>query len=285
MRLWMLSGLPGSGKSTKARALVKDSGGMGRINRDDLRSMLFNSVWSGKREAVVVDCEKAIADVLFKHKMSVVVDNTHLTEKHRGSWFAFTKERGQQFEALRMNTSLEECLQRDSLRDKPVGQAIINRFALQAGLIDWGSKSLILADIDGTICDCAQRLAFVQTPGKKDWRGFYSQVSKDEPVDIVIRWIRELAKEHTICLVSGRPDTYQFETIDWMKRHQVPFDYLFMRRGSDGSTDVTVKNEILSLLPKDKIMFAIDDRPVVLREVWRAGGIKAYPVRGACAEF
>lgn len=285
MRLWMLSGLPGSGKSTKARALVKDSGGSGRVNRDDLRTMLFNSVWSGKREAVVVDCEKAIADVLFKHKMSVVVDDTNLPAKNKTMWSQFTRERGQQFESLRMNTTLEECLQRDALRENPVGQAIINRFALQAGMIEWGDKSLILCDIDGTIASCEARLRFVEAPGKKDWRGFYSEIANDDPIDFVIRWVRELAKEHTICLVSGRPDTYQFETINWLKRHQVPYNYIFMRRGSDSQSDVIVKNEILSYLPKEKILFCLDDRPVVLREVWGANGIKAYPVRGACKEF
>ena len=59
----MLKGFPGSGKSTLARQLVKESGNSGRINRDDLRAMLFNSEWTGKREQVTIDCEKAIADV------------------------------------------------------------------------------------------------------------------------------------------------------------------------------------------------------------------------------
>lgn len=284
-KITMLSGIPGSGKTTRARELVKSSGQKGRINRDDLRAMLFNSVWSGKREAIVVDCEKAIAEVLLQHKNSVVVDNTHLLPKHRDAWSAFAKEHGIQFETERINESLEECIRRDSLRTKPVGQAIINRFALQGGLIEWGDKSLILVDIDGTLAECTKRLHFVETPGKKDWRGFYSEIADDDPVDFVIRWVRELAKEYTICLVSGRPDTYQFETIDWLKRHEVPFDYLFMRPGSSGVTDVVIKNEILSWLPKEKILFCLDDRPVVLREVWAANGVKAYPVRGACKEF
>jgi len=47
MKLKILRGLPGSGKSTLAKQLVKDSGSSGRINRDDLRAMIFDSVWSG----------------------------------------------------------------------------------------------------------------------------------------------------------------------------------------------------------------------------------------------
>lgn len=59
MKLTMLRGLPASGKTTAARDLVRTSGNFGRINRDDLRAMLFESVWSGKREDIVVDAEKA----------------------------------------------------------------------------------------------------------------------------------------------------------------------------------------------------------------------------------
>ena len=54
MKLRMMRGLPGSGKSTLTKQFVKDSGSAGRVNRDDLRSMLFDGVWSGQREKVVV---------------------------------------------------------------------------------------------------------------------------------------------------------------------------------------------------------------------------------------
>ena len=83
MKLTMLKGLPASGKSTLARQMKKESGNSGRINRDDIRSMLFESVWTGKREQVTIDCEKAIADVLFKHGMNPIIDDTNLGERHR----------------------------------------------------------------------------------------------------------------------------------------------------------------------------------------------------------
>ena len=55
-KLKMYRGLPGSGKTTQARAEVVTSGNAGHVNRDDLRAMLFDSVWTGRREGVVVDC-------------------------------------------------------------------------------------------------------------------------------------------------------------------------------------------------------------------------------------
>lgn len=280
----MLSGIPGSGKTTRARELVKSSGQKGRINRDDLRAMLFNSVWSGKREAIVVDCEKAIAEVLLRHKNSIVVDNTHLLPKHRDAWSAFAKEHDIQFETERINESLEECIRRDSLRAKPVGQAIINRFALQGGLIEWGDKQLVLVDIDGTLSLCQKRLHHLQS-GKKNWRGFFDDIPNDEPIDFVIRWVRELAKDFTICLVSGRPDTHQTQTIDWLRKYNVPFDFIFMRSGTDGRPDTDIKQDILNYLPKSLIFLALDDRPCVINQVWRKNGVRVIPVQGACEDF
>ena len=113
MKLTMLRGLPASGKSTLARKLVKESGNAGRINRDDLRAMLFNSEWSGKREGVVVDCEKAIAQVLFEHKMRPVVDDTNLSEKHRQMWSEFSRGLGNEFDSCSLDVDIPTCIVRD----------------------------------------------------------------------------------------------------------------------------------------------------------------------------
>jgi len=280
----MMSGLPGSGKTTVARRMVRENGSEARINRDDLRAMLFESVWTGKREQVVIDCEKAIAEVLFKHGLNPIIDDTNLSKKHFDMWNGFASDHGQKFEVGGMVTSIEECRERDRNRVTSVGRAVIDRMALFNGMIKYGDRQIVLCDIDGTLANGDHREHFVKQE-KKDWDSYYALLGNDAPIDLVVRWVQELKNEHTICLVSGRPDTYQTETIRWLRKHGIGYDWIFMRAGGDKRPDVMVKSDILKHLPKDKIAFAIDDRPCVIREVWRANGVRVIPVRGECEDF
>lgn len=284
MKLTMLKGLPGSGKSTLSRQMVKESGNSGRINRDDLRAMLFESVWTGKREEVVIACEKAIAGVLFEHGMNPIIDDTNLGQRHRDMWSAFAKDHQQMFVPHDMGVDIDTCVERDGKRVAGVGRAVICRMALQNGMIDWGERPIVLCDIDGTLADGRHREHFVQGE-KKDWDAYYALLENDAPIDAVVRWIRELYKDHTVCLVSGRPDTYQLKTMIWLMLNSIPYHWIFMRGGGDKRPDVQVKGDFLKHLPKEKIAFAIDDRPCVIREVWRANGVRVIPVRGECEEF
>ena len=285
-KLLMLRGLPASGKSTVAREEVKRTGRAGRINRDDLRSMMFESVWTGKREEVVVACEKALARVLLDHDLLPIIDDTNLTARHENLWRDVAKDKGAQVELRDMGTLRETCISRDQARvSGRIGQAVIDRMALENRLIVWPDKPIVIFDMDGTLSDGRRREHLIQGPGPKNWEAYFSRMRFDDPVEITTNWARALSEDHTICIVSGRPDTYQSQTIWWLENYNIPFDFLFMRRNSDKRPDTQVKAEILSFMPKDRIAFAVDDRPSVIREVWRANGVKVYPARGACEEF
>jgi predicted kinase len=284
MKLTMLKGLPGSGKSTIAREMVRGGGSVGRVNRDDLRAMLFNSVWTGKREEVVVDCEKAIAQVLFDHGMNPLVDDTNLSAKHRSLWSDFTKQHEQHFEVKDLAVDVPTCIKRDAEREKSVGRAVIDRMALQNGMIDWGDKPILLVDIDGTI-SCGDARVHRVTGEKKDWTTYFSLLSEDTPVEWVIEKVKSHRPTHTICLCSGRPDTYQRETLAWLGKHEVPFDWIFMRPGSDKRSDVDIKSGFLKFIPKERVSLVLDDRPSVCR-YWESEGLNVEWVRGRdCPEF
>lgn len=284
MKLTMLSGLPASGKSTRAKAMVKETGNSGRINRDDLRAMLFESVWTGKREQVVIDCEKAIAEVLFKHNMNAIIDDTNLFPKHRDMWSGFAKDHDAKFESCYIEESIALCDLRDSQRSRPVGTPVIHRMAIASGIVKLSpDREIVLVDIDGTLSDGTHREHHLKGE-KKDWDSYYSLLSEDSPIDLVVHWVRELYGSYLIIIVSGRPDTYQKETISWLDKHEIPFDYILMRPGNDKRDDTIIKAEMLNILPKEQIVFAIDDRPKVIR-MWKENGVKVFPVRGACEEF
>ncbi len=80
---------------------------------------------------------------------------------------------------IKMETSIEECIERDSKRDKKVGADVILEVAT-AGL--WrpdllrtninSEKGICIVDIDGTIADCEHRRHFV-TDEVKDYDSFF----------------------------------------------------------------------------------------------------------------
>jgi predicted kinase len=282
-KLTMLRGLPASGKTTLARQLVRETGNTGRVNRDDLRAMLFDSAWTGKREEAVITCEKAIAEALFNVGMNAVIDDTNLTAKHRAMWEDFAKQRGQHFECKNLDVDIVTCIDRDAAREKSIGEAVITRLAATGGMIPWGEKEIILCDIDGTIADGTYREHLVQGE-TKNWDAYYALLHLDAPIHITCAWLREEMEDRTIVLISGRPDTYQRETIQWLDRWGIPYDYIFMRGGGDKRPDTLVKADILKLLPKEKIVCVIDDRPSVIR-MWKENGLRVVAVRGACEEF
>lgn len=284
-KLKMLSGLPGSGKTTLARQMVDSDGNCGRINRDDLRAMLFNSKWTGPREGVVIEVEKAIARVLLNHGLTPLVDDTNLTKKHVALWNEFCKSWGADFQAVPVATDLAECLRRDSQREKPVGEAVTNRMALFAGLIDFGPKPIILCDIDGTIADGTHREHHLVRE-KKNWKSYYSLLHLDDPIFDIIHRVNRLSEDHTILVVSGRPDTYGKETLKWLRENAcLTFDHLFMRAGNDKREDSIIKKEILDKLPKEQIVQVFDDRPRVCR-MWESEGLNVEWCRGReCPEF
>ncbi len=91
---------------------------------------------------------------------------------------------------------------------------------------------------------------------------------------------------NTIILMSGRPDHTFSDTQEWLEKFNVPYHYLFMRASGDSRSDVIVKNEFVSKIPKEQIICVHDDRPCVIREVWQAAGIKNIVDCGnGCGEF
>ncbi len=78
-------GLPGSGKSTWAKAWVgEDPARRARVNRDDLRAMLHGGrVGTAWQERQVTLAQHAAVRALLLHGFEVMVDDTNLVAKHR----------------------------------------------------------------------------------------------------------------------------------------------------------------------------------------------------------
>jgi uncharacterized HAD superfamily protein len=139
---------------------------------------------------------------------------------------------------------------------------------------------IFLVDIDGTVADLAHRLHHIEQ-SHKNWRAFFADCIYDRPIDDVIDLVKDLsACGHTLVFVSGRSDEVRQETEQWLAKHDIPFDGLFMRKKGDRRQDNIVKSEILDDIFEKygkKIAGVFDDRQQVV-DMYRNRGLRVYQV-------
>lgn len=130
LRLILVRGLPGSGKTTWAKKWVAvDVGARARVNKDALRAMLHDGVYDGRLTEDKVDAVRDAAIVrLLGMGVSVVSDDTNLDPVKATDLAHLGMRLGASVHDLDMtNVPLEECLARDAVRlDKhPIGAEAI----------------------------------------------------------------------------------------------------------------------------------------------------------------
>lgn len=293
----MMRGLPGSGKSTKAKEIILENPDTVRINRDLIREMLHFSQWSPSREGTVVELEKMIASYhLVEEGKSVIIDDTNLTPKHEEMWRGFADELQRkgltdlEFEIIDIDTDPYTCVERDLVREKKVGMDVIYQMALASGRIP-DDINYVLCDLDGTLCDLSARRHYVRE-APKNWKKFFEEIPNDTlredvlaDVEATLASVRDQGKRAYLVLVSARPENYKKVTEEWLARNDVDYFTLIMRRAGDSREDSIVKREILNKYFKDKskIIKVFDDRPRVIR-MWREEGLEVEDV-GDGVEF
>ena len=301
----LLSGLPASGKTTYAlNWLAEEPDQRVRVNYDELRVQLYGERWRFNRKEE--DTMQAVAvmiasETLLAHK-AVIIDNTNLTPKTRSKWKTVADKHGVLYEEHEIDTSVEECVRRDRFREgkASVGRAVIERMALFNGWIDWADYKgeFVICDVDGTLADCSHRLHHIRPVENplglsikpiKEWDAFFAACKDDTPIKPIVNLVGVLADSgYNIIIVSGRPvDQCGKATEGWLDALESSascYTHLFMRGGPhDHRPDYEVKQEIAELLPLNRVVYVIDDRPQVLR-MWQANGLTTLGV-GPLKEF
>ena len=274
-----MRGLPASGKTTASKELVAQ-GSWVRLNRDLLRTMLHFDKWTGFNEGLTVDAEKTLAKMYLEKGISVIIDDTNMSDKHKAMWLEIAKETNSEMATLEKNPPFDELIIREVKRDK-VGVHVIYRMGFQFGKVPQPAKPFVLCDIDGTIADCSHRQMYVQGEGKKDWKTFFSMMDEDTPRLDVIKTVMEYkAKGHEIILLTARPEDYREMTEEWVAKHtDIDPLTIIMRNSGDKRPDNEVKQQMFEMYFKDKypIETMIDDRPVVIR-MWQEIGVPVIDV-------
>lgn len=300
-KLTALRGLSGSGKSTRAAEIAKDTGAV-IVNRDSLRKMLFNVPWTGKQEDEdrVTIAEKAQVRALLKSGTSVVSDNTYLNAGNLRQMAKIASQCGAEFEVVDIEATVEECIARDAERaangERAVGEAVIRKQASRYPRKNWPKvvapepftpepvefdpdlEDAVIFDIDGT-------LAHIPEGGRSPYD--YTRVHEDA-LDFNVAWMNDLISEAgdvRVFIVSGRKDECRVATLQWLDDNQIHYDELLMRGPQDRNRsggdlpDFIVKHRLFNdhIRGKYNIRMVFDDRDQVVK-LWRQLGLTCAQV-------
>lgn len=277
----MLKGLQASGKSSWAKQYCFEHPEFVRISKDDIRKE-----FPGLKEGKVIEMETSYIENVLANGGSVVSDNTNLNPIHERRFRKIVDTFNEQspdsqctFEVNDsfLSVSLEECIERDRNRENSVGAKVItdthNKW-LKKYTHTEGLPLCVLIDIDGSIAQKGDRDIYD-----------YSKVILDtviEPVATLVRYIHhgccigECWKDEYIDVIffSGRDDDSMEQTKEWLKKNNIPFDGIFMRRAGDRRDDAIVKREMFNehINGKYNVLFSVDDRPRITK-LWKELGV------------
>lgn len=267
-KLIMLSGLPASGKSTRAKEILKESGNYVRLNKDLLRTMLHFDKFNFKKEKITKQTERMLAQLLLERGQNVVIDDTNMGSRYEDSWKGLADEAGAKFEKIVLDTPIEECIERDKTREKKVGRDVIVNMARRMGMDEAFGEKEILVDLDGTLAKIDHRLHHVRKQ-PKDWMGFFKDIPNDVFRQDVWDVVQNLAKKENakIVILTARPeDLCKQASIEWLEKNGVDYHTILMRQTGDHRIDEDVKRDLLeSHFRKDRIVTYFDDRPRVIK--------------------
>lgn len=294
-KMYIMKGLPASGKSTKAKEICERDGNTVRINKDLLRTMLHFDKFNHIKESHTRDAARKLADWYLANGVNVIIDDTNLNEGTVQSWKDLAKIHNAHIEYVDLtDVPVSECLYRDQFREKKVGNHVIQKMAMQQ--LGWlKGKNVVICDLDGTICDITHRLHY----GKgetKNWDLFFAGIKDDTPRREVLDMVSRTCVENDahLIFVSARPETYRKESQYWIVHNTFPLDYVYltehngwlliMRDAHDKRPDTEVKSDIYEKYLKHlNIVKVFDDRPSVIR-MWREKGLEVEDV-GQGIEF
>lgn len=273
----ILKGLPASGKSTYAKKLLKDNPGKyKRINRDELREMLDGYHFTKANEKFVKRTRDWLIQEALREGKHVIVDDTNLSEKNstRITQLAkqVEKETGHPIQIIvkEFEIELEEAIKRDATRERPVGKQVIKRMHKQFyeknkvkpeyAAQNQDLPKAIICDLDGTLAIITDRSPFDGSKCEQDL--------PNTPVIDVVKNYKALG--YKLLLLSGRQGQYKPQTINWLKKHGIEYDELWMRAEKDSRKDAIIKKELYEehILGKYNVQFILDDRDQVV-DLWR----------------
>lgn len=288
-------GLPGSGKTTRA----KNEGGR-LVGRDHIRQLMgvTEGIGTPAQEAEVTKIQEQLIVSGLRAGQIVHVDDMNLKSDYVRRLVNIAWREGATYRIIDLtDEAIEVCMIRNIKRDRVVPAEVIENlygryikgkpyplpFEFTGAVVDKPSfgelyvpddslPKAFLVDIDGTIAD------HTGIRGHHE----YHKVSLDKPKREVILVVQEMIHEYIPVFVSGRPDSCEDATREWIWDHVIDrgeeFD-LIMRTTGDRRADYTVKRELFDkhIRSNYNVLMAFDDRNQVV-DMYRSLGLTVFQV-------
>jgi predicted kinase len=269
-------GLPGSGKTTRARAWVaQDPKQRARVNRDDLRAMLHAGVWLGhETEQQIMGVRDGTIAGLLRRGVDVVCDDTNLPQRIARDLAALAARCAAELEVWDLtDVPVQECIARDAARDRVVGAEVI--LDLHARYL--AGKRYPLPVPQAPAAELGTVPAYTPVAGTPK----AVMVDEDGPNAAVIAAVRAMhAAGYAVVFCSGRTEASRAATERWLHEHvAVPYEALYMRPVGDQRRDSVVKAELFDrhIRHAYDVLAVFDDRQQVV-DAWRALGLTVFQV-------
>ncbi|HEU4543863.1 MAG TPA: hypothetical protein VFR23_22200 [Jiangellaceae bacterium] len=133
------------------------------------------------------------------------------------------------------------------------------------------TRAYAVVDLDGVVADVRHRLHHLEAD-RKEWDAFFAGI-RDDPVHPEgLAVANELAREHELVYLSGRPERTRADTEEWLDRHGAPAGTVLLRRDGDRRPARITKVGILHRLARERpVAVLVDDDPAVCRAARKAG--------------
>lgn len=298
--VWIPQGFPASGKSTWARSL-----NVMRFNLDDYRFMMWGgseTTWNKQNEYVAQQAAMQGLLAAVKEGRDCVWDNTNLVPaplKRIKSLLYLHPEVEFQVASF-MHVPIEECIERDARREKPVGEEVIRRLeksyksASKSGwkltdewmnerftptvyVPDLDLPDCILVDIDGTTAMKGDRSPY-------DFANCHLDTLNES-----IKYVMD-AVQHSngyvapdlrtrFIFLSGRGEEFREQTEKWLLVNEIHYDELHMRPAGDQRPDYIIKHELFDQHVRNRfrVRMSWDDRGQVVN-LWRQMGLACWEI-------
>jgi hypothetical protein len=133
------------------------------------------------------------------------------------------------------------------------------------------TRAYAAVDLDGVVADVGHRLHYLEG-GRKDWDAFFAGIPDDPAHPEGLAVAQELAREHDLIYLSGRPERTRVATEEWLDRHGAPAGTVLLRRDGDRRPARITKVGILRRLARERpVAVLVDDDPAVCRAAREAG--------------
>ena len=125
-KVYVMCGLPGSGKTTIARQIAADLDAV-VIASDSIREELYGDESVQGNPSVVFDTLYSRAHAAIDDNLSVILDATNVKKRDRAR--VFQEFPDNEIAAFVINTPVEVCKQRNGERERVVPEYVIDRMA------------------------------------------------------------------------------------------------------------------------------------------------------------